>query len=191
MGRPLSPLALRALVEVTLLSCRLMRCPRVTQSAVHSAASHAQSCYHCSVGTARAWPQDRSGRSLTLEQGSKGALGPQGDKIARVPWPSAPRAPKGPVKEAPGSYRQSGRSWGPRAPGTQDRQGTLENSRVDLGPCPSCKIQRLQACPQSLRHAHPPLWVPQREEVTVAQRRLVSTSPRHAGLHSRILVART
>ena len=39
-----------------------------------------------SICTVQAWPQDRSGRSPTLEQGPMGALGAQGAKIARVPW---------------------------------------------------------------------------------------------------------
>ena len=40
--------------------------------------------------TVEAWPQDRCRRSPTLEQGPKGALGPWGAKIARVPWPGPP-----------------------------------------------------------------------------------------------------
>ena len=66
------------------------------------------------LDTVQAWPQDRSGRSPTLEQGPKGTLGPQGAKIARLPWLRPPRAPKGPVKGGPGPHSQPGRSWSPQ-----------------------------------------------------------------------------
>ena len=72
----------------------------------------------------------------------------------RQPWNRAPRrpwsptqetkmargqgAPKDPAKGALGPCKQSGLSWGPGAPGAQDRQGILENSRVDLGTSPYC-----------------------------------------------------
>ena len=46
-----------------------------------------------SQSTGWAWPQDRAGRSATLEQDPMGALGPQGAKVTRGTLAQGPEGP--------------------------------------------------------------------------------------------------
>ena len=101
-----------------------------------------------SARTVRAWPQDHSGRSPPLGKATWGPWGaqgaPGGPRVPRSPGYPGPR-PLVPLKANEGRPRASHAPWailwplkGPETPGTQDHQGTLENSKVDLGRCCSC-----------------------------------------------------